>query len=90
MHGARLDNRDLVTWPSVTALHGASEVKKLVSVSRTSTSMAGTREETLECVSCIHYPVQFKGMNETQVQALIDSGSEVNAMTLIYVSRLGF
>ena len=51
--------------------------------------MAGAREEALERVPCIHYPVQFEGTNETQVQALIDSGSEVNAMTPAYVSRLG-
>ena len=52
--------------------------------------MAGAREEVLERVPCIHYPVQFEGMNETQVQALIDSGSEDNAMTPAYASRLGF
>ena len=51
--------------------------------------MAGAREEALERVPCIHYPVQFEGTNETQVQALIDSGSEVNAMTPAYASRLG-
>ena len=50
--------------------------------------MAGAREEALERVPCIHYPVQFEGTNETQVQALIDSGSEVNAMTPSYASRL--
>ena len=42
--------------------------------------MIGTREEALERVSYIHYPVQFKGTNETQVQALIDSRSEINAI----------
>ena len=52
--------------------------------------MASAREEALERDPCIHYPVQFKGTNKTKVQALIDLGSEVNAMTPAYVSRLGF
>ena len=43
----------------------------------------------MERVSCIHYPVQFKGTNETQVQALIDSGSEVNAIHPTFVKELG-
>ena len=51
--------------------------------------MTSTREKALKCVPCIHYPVQFTDTNETQVQALIDLGSEVNAMTLTYASRLG-
>ena len=51
--------------------------------------IAGIREETLEHISYIHYPVQFEGTNKTQVQTLIDLSSEVNAMTPAYVSRLG-
>ena len=44
----------------------------------------------LECVLCIHYPVQFKkDANGTHVQALINSVSKVNAMTLAYTSKLG-
>ena len=70
-------------------MSGVSEVKKLVSTSMTSTSIAGAREEALKRVLCIHYPVQFKGTNETQVQALIDSDSEVNAMIPAYASKLG-
>ena len=62
----------------------AWEVKKLVSVLATFTSMTGAREEALECIFCIHYPVQFKNMNKTQVQALIDSESEVNAIHLSF------
>ena len=50
--------------------------------------MAGARKEALECVPYIYYPVQFEGTNETQVQALINSGSEVNTMTPAYASRL--
>ena len=44
----------------------------------------------LERVLCIHYPVQFKkDANETQVQDLIDSGSEVNAIHPTLVKKLG-
>ena len=66
-----------------------SEAKKLVSVSATSTSMTGAREEALERVPCIHYPVQFKGMDKAPVQALIDSGSEVNTVHPSFVKQLG-
>ena len=37
-------------------------------------------------VSCIHYPIPFQ---EEQVRALLDSGSEVNAMSPAYAKRLG-
>ena len=67
----------------------ASEVKKLVLVSATSTSMTDAREKALKRVPCIHYPVQFKGTSETQVQALINSGSEVNAIHPTFVKELG-
>ena len=50
-------------------------------------SMTGAREEALECVSYIHYPVQFK-KNKTLVQALIDVESEVNAMHLSFAKQL--
>ena len=44
----------------------------------------------MERVSCIYYPVQFKkDAHKTQVQALIDSGSKVNAMAPAYASKLG-
>ena len=52
--------------------------------------MTGIREENIPLtrVLCIHYPVQFqKDPNGTQ--ALLDSGSEVNAMNPAYASRLG-
>ena len=68
---------------------GALEVKKLVSFLAISTSMTGAREEALERVPCIYYPVQFKGTNETQVQALIDSGSKVNAIHPSFAKQLG-
>ena len=62
--------------------------KKLVSVSATSTSVTYAREEALERIPCIHYPVQFK-KDKTQVQALIDSESEVNAMHPSFTKQLG-
>ena len=65
------------------------EVKKLVSVLATSTSTTGAREEDLKCVPYIYYPVQFKNTNEAQVQALIDSGSEVNAIHPTFAKQLG-
>ena len=64
--------------------------KKLVSVLATSTSITGAREKALERIPCIHYPVQFKkNTDKTQVQALINSGSEVNAIHLSFAKQLG-
>ena len=40
-------------------------------------------------MSSIHYPVQFKNTGEAQVQALINSGSEVNAIPLTFAKQLG-
>ena len=45
-------------------------------------------------VPCIHYPVRFQEDSEQedqqqQVRALLDSGSEVNAMSPAYAKRLG-
>ena len=54
----------------------------------TFTSVIGAREEDLKRVSCIHYPVQFK-KDKTQVQALVDLGSEVNAMHPSFAKQLG-
>ena len=51
--------------------------------------MTGASKEALERVSCIHYPVQFKDTDKAPVQALIDSGSKVNAMHLSFVKQLG-
>ena len=42
-------------------------------------------EVPLQRVLCVYYPILFK---KKEVQALIDSGNEVNAMTSTYVSRL--
>ena len=69
-------------------MSGASEVKKLVSVLAVCTSMTGAREEALEHVLYIYYPVQFK-RDTTRIQALIDSGSEVNAIYPTFAKQLG-
>ena len=79
----------------------ASEAKKLVSVSATSASVTGASKEAevtqateegkeviLDWVPCIHYQVQFRKDKET-IQALINSGSEVNTMTPAYAKKLG-
>ena len=54
--------------------------------------MAGASMEdnplALDWVPCIRYPIRFK-KSKVQVQALLDSGSEVNAMTPGYASKLG-
>ena len=45
----------------------------------------------LERVLCIYYQIQFKkDTNETQIQALIDSSSEINTIATVYISKLGF
>ena len=56
------------------------------SLSKTETS----KEESvsLERVPCIHHLLSFQ-KNNVNVRASIDSGSEVNAMTLAYASKLG-
>ena len=51
--------------------------------------MTGAREEVLECVPCMQYPVQFKGMSKAQGQALIDSGSEINTIHPTFAKQLG-
>ena len=64
--------------------------KKLVSVSTTSSLVTETSKEddvALQRVLYIHYPIWFK---KKEVQVLIDSGSEVNAMLPAYASKLGF
>ena len=74
--------------PLCKQLHRA--FKKLVSVSATSVSVTEASKEdfVLDRVACICYPIWFK-KSEVQVQALLDSGSEINAMTLGYASKLG-
>ena len=63
--------------------------KKLVSVLATSLSLTETGKEddvALQRISCVHYLIRFK---KKEVHALINSGSEVNAMTPAYASSLG-
>ncbi len=43
--------------------------------------------EALQRVSCIRYPVRFQ--EGQAIRALIDFGSEVNAMTPAYATELG-
>ena len=66
---------------------------KLVSVSATSASVTGASKQAweviLDRVPCIYYPVQFRKDKGATIQALIDSGSEVNAMTPAYAKQLG-
>ena len=54
--------------------------------------MTGANKEAQEVilgrVPCIHYPVQFQKDKEI-IKALIDFGSEVNAMTPAYAKQLG-
>ena len=64
----------------------ASKIKKLVSVATTSTSTISAREKAPERVFYTHYPVEIK---KNKVQALIDLGSEVNAIHLSFAKQLG-
>ena len=48
--------------------------------------VTGSDEEDVVRVPCIHYPVRFQ---EEQVKALLDSGSEVNAMNPDFARKLG-
>ena len=69
---------------------GTSEkqVKKLAAVSATSTLVTASLE-VLQHAPCISYPVQFQGGRAGEVRALIDSSSEVNAMTSAFAAKLG-
>ena len=48
-----------------------------------------TQEDALDWVPCLHYLVHFRKDKGATIQALIDSGSEVNAMTPAYTKKLG-
>ena len=66
-----------------------SRAKKLVLVLATSLSVTETNKEvTLERVPCINYPLYFQ-KDIAGVRALVDLGSEVNAMTPAYTAKLG-
>lgn len=73
--------------------------KKLVTVAVTSASTTCTKKEiqlaprllALDRIPCICYPVEFeKDQNKEVIQALINSGSEGNAMTFAYAANQGF
>ncbi len=61
------------------------QAKKLVAVLVTSMSMTDKKTEELKWVPCIWYPVILKD----QTEALLDSGSEVNAMSQAFAQQLG-
>ena len=68
-----------------------SRAKKLVLVSATSLSITEASKEKyvfLEQMSYIHYPLRFC-KDTAGVRALIDSCSEVNAMSPAYALKLG-
>ena len=44
---------------------------------------------SLEQVLCIHYLLRFQ-KDIAGIRALVDLGSEVNAITLAYIAKLGF
>ena len=69
-------------------MFSTSQAKKLVLVWAISSLMTETsiRVEQLERIPLIQDLVQFKG--HTTVQALLDSGSKVNAMTPAYAAVL--
>ena len=61
-----------------------------MSVSATSASVtkASMEDISLARVPCIYYPVQFR-KDSSQVRALLNSGSEINAINPAYASRPG-
>ena len=80
----------------------ASKAKKLVLVLATFASVTSASKEAqitqvthkekeviLNWVLYIYYPVQFRKNKGETIQALIDSGSEVIAMTPTYAKQLG-
>lgn len=59
----------------------------------TSTSRTEAKKEIklvplLKHLPCIHYLLYFK-KNQTKIQALIDSGTELNIITPAYMAKLG-
>ena len=62
------------------------QTKKLASVLITSVPVTKTSGKKVVRVPCIYYLVRFQ---EEQVRALLDSSSEVNAISPAYVERLG-
>lgn len=50
------------------------------------TKASKENDVTLNWIPCICYPIWFK---KNKIQALIDSGSEFNAIILVYILKLG-
>lgn len=67
----------------------ALEAKKQVLILAASTLMTDTQEEALvlKRIPFIYYPVQFKN-DVDEIQALINSESEVNTMVSAYIKKL--
>ena len=51
--------------------------------------MTGAREKALKRIPYIYYPVQFKDMSEAQIQAMVDSESEINTIHPTFAKQLG-
>ena len=71
----------------------ALQAKKLVLVLATFLSITDASREApkvriLDKVFCIYYSVQFRKDKSKDVLALLDCGSEINAMTLAYTVHL--
>ncbi len=62
------------------------QAKKLVAVSVTSTSITDKKTKELEWVPYIQYPVNCK---KDQIEVLLNSKSEVNAMSQAFTQQLG-
>ena len=60
----------------------------MVSATSAPVTEASQEDVILDRIPCICYPIRFK-KSEVQVQALLNSGNEVNAMTPGYASKLG-
>ena len=72
----------------------APQAKKLVSILAASLLVTGAGKKApkvrvLDKVPCIYYSVQFCKDKNKDVLALLNSGSEINAMTLTYAAYLG-
>ena len=66
--------------------------KKLLLVLATFMLVTGTKKtqkvRVLDQVPCIYYPMQFWKNQGKEILALLNFGSEVNAMTLAYTAQL--
>lgn len=50
--------------------------------------MTEAKKKALERVLCIHYPIQFKKETD-EIWVLINLETEVNAMSSVYLKKLG-